>query len=336
MKYLIQINTVLLFLFLSTVPASAQYLYGKAAIGNNNPVSINGNLTLKSNSELYLHHNTLNLTGNCESENGSEIHISVNSDRVGFLNIDGTANGIAEIIPDFSFDWDGSRIDFVKAKQDGSVTDAFRTEDIPVDDGVEQLRYEQQSMSLIWYIEKTEPDKPDSCHCLPLIVQLANHTLVANNNSETNGGYNFARYYWYKNGMLIKEDSHDDYGGSYYTGGTDLDENAEYRVKVIDDSGNSYLSCPYRYIPMTMPINVTAYPNPVPRNAKGYVRVETQDISLLADAAVEIYNVLGQSFGKTNVNGQTLVTLDFPASSGVYILRFTAKDYVKNIKIMVE
>ena len=332
MKYLSKIS-IILFIFLSAVPASAQWLYGKAAIGDA-PVSINGNLNLKSGAELYLQTGTLNLTGNYSGESGSEIYITVNHDAHGFMNISGTATNETEIIPDIFSSWDGSRIDFVKAQQKGSPDDAFRMNDIPAGDSVIQLKYEYQNAALIWYIEKTKPEEPELCP--PLIVQLGNHTLLVNNNSATNGGYKFVHYYWYKNGIPIKADSHAGYGGSYYTGGADLDENAEYTVEVIDSEGNRHCACPYRYVPTTLPITVTAYPNPVQRNARAYIQVETPDFSLLQDAVVDVYSAIGQHIGTVPVNGQTVTSMDLPVKAGVYLLKFKAKDYVKTIKMLVE
>ena len=327
MKYL---SKIILFIFLSTVPASAQWLYGKAAIGNK-PVSINGNLNLTSGSELYLQTGTLNLTGSYSGESGSEIYLEVNADIHGFMNISGTATNETEIIPDIFSGWDGSRIDFVKAKQDGSVTAAFRMDDISTDDGVVQLKYEPQGEALVWYIETIKPET-----CLPLIVQLGNHTLLVNNNSTTNGGYKFVHYYWYKDGILIKEGSHAGNSGSYYTGGVNLEANANYTVEAVDNAGKRYFSCPYRYVPSALPINVTIYPNPVLRNAKAYIQVETHDLSLLENATVDIYDTTGQHIGKLAINGQPITPLDMPLITGFYILKFSAKDYVSNVKLMVE
>jgi hypothetical protein len=332
MKYLFKIS-IILFIFLSTVPASAQWLYGKAAIGDA-PVSISGNLNLKPGGELYLRASTLNLTGNYSGESGSEIYLTVNTDAHGFMDISGTATNETEIIPDIFSGWDGSRIDFVKAKQGGSLCDAFRMKDILINDFLAQLQYGQQGGALIWYIEKTKPDEPGSC--LPLIVQLGSHTLLANNNSATNGGYKFIYYYWYKNGQLLKGDLHAEHGGSYYTGGADLETDADYTVEVIDSEGKHLFSCPYRYISPVSPVNVTAYPNPAQRSAKAYIQVETSDIALLQDAVVEIYSGTGQYAGKAYINGQAITAVDLPAEAGVYILKFRAKDYVTNIKLIVK
>jgi len=331
MKYLIQI---IIYAFFVLAPIRAQGLYGKAAVGDM-PVSIAGHIALKPSGKLYLQNNMLNLTGNYTGENGSEIYIPLNGEILVplFFDIYGTANGTTEIIPDLPAGWDGSRIDLVKAKRENSTVNAFKMQEFETDDYRVQLKCEQQSSVLIWYIEKC---KNDNANCLPLIVQLANHTLMANNNDETNGGYKFVYYYWYKDGVLIKEGSHDDYGGSYYTGGIELEKNAEYTVKVIDSNGILYCSTPYYYVPVKSPINVTAYPNPVQRSAKTYIQVQTDDFLLLENATVDIYNAVGQHIGKSSVNGQTLTSLDMPSQTGVYILKFSAKDYVKNIKVIVK
>jgi hypothetical protein len=329
MKYLFKISIVFFFFF-STVPIRAQWLYGKAAIGEK-PVSICGNLNLKSNGELHLQASTLNLTGNYSGEAGSKIFFLANPYTHGFMEISGITTNATEIIPDIFSGWEGSRIDFVKAKQDGSTTDAFRMEDILTNDYMVQLKYEQQGNVLVWFIEKTEINP-----CLPLIVQLSNHTLLVNNNSTTNGGYKFVHYYWYKDGILIKEASHTEHGGSYYTDGAELEIDANYTVEVIDSEGNHHFSCPYRYVQLAMPVNVSVYPNPVLRNAKAYVQVETQDLSVLQDAVVDIYSAMGQYIGNAQINGQTVTSVDLPAKTGTYILKFRTKDYVKMIKMIVE
>jgi hypothetical protein len=293
-----------------------------------NTVKIHCNINLKETAELYLQMNTLQVTGNITGESGSKIYLSINSGIHGFLDISHAAAGEIEIIPDIFSAWDGSRIDIAQAQHNGSAFDAFKMEDIETGDYSVQLKYENKNDMLIWYIEKTP--------CLPVIVQLSNHTLLVNNNISTNGGYRFVYYRWYKNGQLLKESSHANSGGSYYTGGADLDEHAEYTVKATDSEGKYHLSCPYRFVRLELPVSVIVYPNPVPRNVQAHVKIETGDISLLKDAFIEVYNIMGQYVGKKNINGQTPVPLNFPAKTGIYILRFRAKDYEKNIKIIVE
>jgi hypothetical protein len=332
LKKILQMSLILLFAgfqFVQAQPESVDW-QGKISIGGNT-TQINCNINLKETGKVYLRADSLQVFGFFSGENGSKVFIPANTDRHSFMDVSGTANGATEIIPELSDGWDGLRIELVKAQSENSFADVFQMQDIETDGFLVQLKNETRSNALVWFIEKTEISP-----CLPLIVQLGNHTLLANNNAITNGGYRFVHYAWYKNGVLLKEGAHANNGGSYYTGGSDLDENADYTVKVIDGSGVEYLSCPYRFVPPASAINVTAYPNPVPRNAKAYIQAETENITLLQNAVVDIYDMPGQYIGKANMNGQTLTSLNLPAKSGIYILKFRTKDFSKTIKPVVE
>jgi len=322
MKYLIWI---LIYAFSVLVPLSAQELYGKASLGNSF-VQVSGNFFLKSQGELYLQTALLELTGNFTGDSGSKIYLTVNPDTQGFMDISAAARGSSEIIPDISGDWDGLRTNLIKAGKNCSETSAFQmAEDFA------GLGYESAGNFLFWYIEKIQP-----ASCLPLIVQLAGHTLLVNNNSATNGGYRFVYYRWYRDGRLLKEDSHEDNGGSYYTGGEELDERAEYTVEMTDSEGKRHVSCPYRFVRSDSPIHVSVYPNPVSRNTQAYIQVGTSDVLLMENASFEIYDFMGRFIRKMNIGHQTLAPLDLPAKPGIYMLKFRAKDCQKNIKVIVE
>ncbi|MDR0412473.1 MAG: T9SS type A sorting domain-containing protein [Dysgonamonadaceae bacterium] len=272
----------------------------------------------------------MELTGNYSGESGSAIFLSASTDRANFMHVSGMAAGTTEILPDVFDDWDGSPVELIKAQKGQSNANTFfvREKQAECNRYATFLGHGNETGNMFWYLYGTP--------VLPLIVQLAGHTLLVNNNSATNGGYCFVHYAWYKDGELLKEGTHANNGGSYYTGGAELDENADYTVKVTGDKGNIYFSCPYRYTPVSMPVNVFVYPNPVPLNTKASIQVGTNDVSLLDNATVEIYDVSGQYIGKININGQSLASLDLPAKAGIYLLKFGAKDYVKTLKIMVE
>jgi hypothetical protein len=331
-KKILQLSFILFFTCSQFLQAQTTPVHwsGKISIGGNT-TDIHGNINLKETGELYLQADSLQVFGYFTGESGSKVFFPANTGRHGFMNVSGTATGTTEIIPDLFDGWNGSRIDFVQAQRENSVFDAFQMQEWETDNYLVQLKQETQNNTLVWYLEKTELNP-----CLPLIVQLGNHTLLVNNNNATNGGYKFMYYKWYKNGVLLKEGTHADNGGSYYTGGADLDEKAEYTVKAIDRAGTEYFSCPYRFVPLATTINVTAYPNPVPRNTRAYIHAETNDISLLQNAVVDIYDMLGQYVGKAKINGQTLTSLDLPNKSGLYILKFKAKNFTKTIKLIVE
>jgi hypothetical protein len=56
----------------------------------------------------------------------------------------------------------------------------------------------------------------------------------------------------------------------------------------------------------------------------------------LKDAVVDIYDLTGQYTGQTRISGQSLTSLDLPGKQGVYVLKFSAKDFVQTIKLIVE
>ncbi|MDR1583080.1 MAG: T9SS type A sorting domain-containing protein [Prevotellaceae bacterium] len=306
--------------------------HGKISIGDS-PVVMNGDMALQSDGELFTNDGRLEITGNYRGESGSKVfcHVPAGTQDLSlFLDVSGSAGGSTEIIPEIDAQWDGSPVELVKAKRDNADDGVFYIQPAIPDCGdyYVQLQHRTDGNRSFWSVAGTRT--------LPLIRQLHNHTLLVNNNRDTNGGHSFTYYKWYRDGQPLKEGSHTEYGGSYYTEGSSLDEDAVYMVEVTDTDGMRYFSCPYRYVPVALPINVLVYPNPVLRNSKATVQVETSDLSLLNDASVEIYDLLGQLTGRTDISGQTLSSVAMPAKTGIYILKFRAKDYTKTVKVVVK
>ena len=173
---------------------------------------------------------------------------------------------------------------------------------------------------------------------LPLIVQKRNHTLMANNNSSTNGGFNFQYYRWYKNDELLWENLGGvSKGGYYYTGGANLATDVDYWVIAKDITGKEYRSCPFRAVLQAIPASAQAYPNPIPRaaTAKVYVDVEIDDLSQLADATIAIYAPTGAYLGTVPAT-ERITAINLPNVSGLYVLQFKSKAINKEFKIIVE
>jgi hypothetical protein len=227
-------------------------------------------------------------------------------------------------------DWDGSPIDLVRAKRDGSDADAFYVRETAAACGEYNIHPEHRTEGeyLIWYISGTR--------IFPLIKQLGNHTLLVNNNSETNGGYKFVYYYWYRDGQILKEGSHEDFGGSYYTGGTSLKPDAEYTVEAIDNEGKRYRSCPYNHIPVELATKVKVYPNPVNPNTTVYVEVENGGEMLLKNAVIELFDDSGQYLDRVQTAGRCIIPVNVPQTPGVYILKFKAENFETDRKIIVK
>jgi hypothetical protein len=317
--------------------------HGKISIGGS-PVLMNGGIALQSDGELVTNNGRIALEGNYHGEPGSRAYRSVTGTSIDagmdaslFLDAS-TVEGSTEIIPELDENWDEAPVNLVKAKKDntnpdrGSNTDVFYIEPVIPDCGdyYVQLLHKTDENNSLWSVTGTTT--------LPLIKQLRNHTLLVNNNSGTNEGHSFNYYKWYKDGQLLKEGSYGEHGGSYYTGGTNLDANAIYMVEAIDATdGKHYFSCPYHYVPVALPASVKVYPNPVGRdNSRVYVEVETTNEKLLEQAEVEVYSYTGSYYGKVPVKGQHTIPVDLPKASGVYILKFKAKEMETGLKAVVQ
>ncbi|MBF0649229.1 T9SS type A sorting domain-containing protein [Dysgonomonas sp. GY75] len=343
--------TCLLFLCIITIPAipiKAQAVqsawHGKISIGDI-PVLMHGDLALQSDGELFTNNGRMELEGSYYGEPGSRAYryikgtaIDADIDASFFLDAS-IATGSTEIIPELDEGWDGSPVELVKAglgitaigtgTSTGSSVFYIEPKIPDCGDLYVQLLHKGNGNNSVWSLTGTIT--------LPLIKQLRNHTLLINNNPDTNDGHNFSYYKWYKDGQQLKEGSHKEHGGSYYTGGANLDENAVYMVEVTDADGKRYFSCPYSYVPIALPASVKVYPNPVSRdNSRVYVQVETTDEKLLEQAEVEVYSYTGSYYGKVQAKGQHTIPVDLPKASGIYILKFKSKEMETGLKAVVQ
>jgi hypothetical protein len=343
-QLIIQLCLPLLYLCAITAQISAQDIqtawHGKVSIGDI-PVLMNGNIALQSDGELFTNNGRLELEGSYYGESGSRAYryvstaIDTGMDTSLFLDAS-IAGGSTEIIPEFDESWDGSPVNLVKAKPDntsgtGNNADVFYIEPVIPDCGdyYVQLLHKGDRNNSLWSVTGTTT--------LPLIKQLRNHTLLINNNPATNEKHSFSYYKWYKDGRLLKEGTQSEHGGSYYTGGANLDADAVYMVEVTDADGKHYFSCPYNYTPVALPASVKVYPNPVSRdNSRVYVQVETSNEKLLEHAEVEVYSYTGRYYGKVQAKGQHTIPIDLPGETGVYILKFKSKELETGLKAVVQ
>jgi hypothetical protein len=172
---------------------------------------------------------------------------------------------------------------------------------------------------------------------LDVIRQKMNSTLVINNNSNTNGGYSFVHYTWYKDGQKIAEGSHDDLKGHYNAGGN-LDPHAEYWAEMTDANGYRYRTCPFTPTIQQPKAKVQAYPNPVTSISDRVVTVDIEGISQeeLNSATIDVYSSIGKYMGKEGVQGRYRVPVTMPNEPGVYILRVKSETIEQDIKIIVK
>jgi hypothetical protein len=187
------------------------------------------------------------------------------------------------------------------------------------------LQHSTDGDETVWKITKS----------LPLIAQLGNHTLLVNNNFEQNGGHTFVNYRWFKNGQIIKEGTQNNYGGSYFTGGENLDNQAQYWAEVEDENGQIFSLCKFQPTVRSSAMQIKAFPNPVRNSNFVNVEIDAENIADLQNATIDLYSIEGKFMSKTNVANQRILKVYLPSKSGVYLLKFYSQNICKTLKINV-
>ena len=166
-----------------------------------------------------------------------------------------------------------------------------------------------------------------------LIEQRWDDVLTVNNNPETNGGFTFYSYQWYKDDILIPGAT-----GQYYTE-KDGSLNGAYHVELhgyaISETRQttpvSFVTCPFLPLPQ---IRMAVYPMPLKVNQR-FVFTTSLSEAELAGATLDIYNAMGQLDRKiTNLSPQ--MSLDGFNTQGVYFGRLVLRNgSAGNIKFVI-
>ena len=157
-----------------------------------------------------------------------------------------------------------------------------------------------------------------------------NNTLIANNNSSTNGGYKFSAYRWFKDGTEIGNNP------SYSAGPRRdmlLDKDAYYHLQVMTDDGITLRTCASQVALISLG-QMGVYPNPTSASESMTVDVDLND-SLMNDAVIEIYNINGLCVEQKKVEGRFNL-VQSPQKPGVYLVKVKSKDFVQSQKIIVK
>ena len=166
-----------------------------------------------------------------------------------------------------------------------------------------------------------------------LIESRWNDVLIVNNNPETNGGFTFYSFQWYKNGVIIPGANKQTY--------TEPDGvlNGEYHVELHGyaklGNGNtvevSYVSCPFK---PSAKFNITVYPVPVKQNQPLILDTSLSEDELKG-ATLEIFNAIGMLQRKiTNLSPQ--MSIPGFTTSDVYLGRLvTLNSGIQNFRFIV-
>ncbi|KOH42808.1 hypothetical protein NC99_43650 [Sunxiuqinia dokdonensis] len=165
-----------------------------------------------------------------------------------------------------------------------------------------------------------------------IIEQKYNNVLLVNNNPDTNGGYRFTSFKWYKNGQLIST-------GQYYSAGDDasdrLDPNASYSVELTTTDNQVLRTCEFN-IELNSAFALTASPNPV--RAGSTIEVVTNySNNMLVDRTVQITSLYGAPIlREVSASNETTITLPNSMAPGTYVVTTVASGVVLNTKIIVQ
>ncbi|WP_158960422.1 MBG domain-containing protein [Myroides fluvii] len=153
-----------------------------------------------------------------------------------------------------------------------------------------------------------------------ILMQKYDNVVFVNNNPQTNGGYKFSRYEWYKNGQKIAD------AQAFSAGPTledKLDPQAEYYAVLYTANGKVLTTCPMG-IQLKSKKTLRVYPNPVQKTQSLYVQFE-EAVEEFKTTEYAVYNTVGQFIMKGNLK-EPLSVLDLP-------LNLTVGSYVLVLKI---
>ncbi len=165
------------------------------------------------------------------------------------------------------------------------------------------------------------------------IVQMKfNNVLIVNNNPQTNGGYEFTAYQWFKNGQLIGT-------GQYYSAGETLgnilDPTANYMVKMTTKDGKVLQTCT-AHVTLSSKLEARLYPNPIETGKKITVEANfpTEELEKMQ---ISLYSVSGQLV-KT-VQSQSVITeiqLPETATGNMFLVVLETPNVKKSFKVIVK
>ena len=163
-----------------------------------------------------------------------------------------------------------------------------------------------------------------------IVYQKYNNILLVNNNKQTNGGYVFKGYEWFRNGESIGNQQAYSAGNNF---GDVLEVGAEYHVVLTLHNGKKIVSCPI-VIENKEVEDFGVYPNPIQRNQMLHVRFDNHHQAV----SYVIYNVKGQLVKQGEfAAGDQANQIEIPSTLAVgsYILVLKENGVQKSVPFIV-
>ena len=173
-------------------------------------------------------------------------------------------------------------------------------------------------------------DKPFGFY--DIVHQKFGNVLLVNNNPQTNGGYEFVSYEWFKNGQSIGT-------GQYYSAGNDansvLDPLAEYSVKMTTKDGKILQTCSSKIVVQNS-FQAKLYPNPIETGKVITIEADFPEEEL-KNMQISLYSVSGTLI-KTLQSSTTKTEIQLPETtgSGIYLVILETGKITKSFKVIVK
>ncbi|SEO67791.1 Por secretion system C-terminal sorting domain-containing protein [Flavobacterium sp. CF108] len=165
-----------------------------------------------------------------------------------------------------------------------------------------------------------------------IVKQKFNNVLLVNNNPQTNGGYDFASYEWFKNEQPIGT-------GQYYSAGNSLtsllDPTADYSVKMTTKDGKVLYVCASK-VTLTNTLLAKVYPNPIEIGKVVTVEADFPEEEL-AKMQISLYTVTGQLVKTVQSStAKTEIQLPQTTESNMYMVVLETPNIKKTFKVIVK
>ncbi|GEP97840.1 T9SS type A sorting domain-containing protein [Chitinophaga cymbidii] len=161
-----------------------------------------------------------------------------------------------------------------------------------------------------------------------IVTKKFGSLLIVNNNPQTNGGYQFVAYEWYRNGQLAGT-------GQYYSGDNNaLNPTAEYYLKMTTADGEVLQTC-IAQIALESTNAAKSYPNPA--KAGGTITVEVDfPAEELAQMQICVYSLSGEPVTtQRSTTPVTQVQLPAAMAGATYLVVIKTPNIRKTLKVMV-
>ncbi|WP_410879378.1 MBG domain-containing protein [Myroides sp. DW712] len=162
-----------------------------------------------------------------------------------------------------------------------------------------------------------------------IVYQKYNNVLLVNNNKQTNTGYVFTAYQWFKNGEPVGTQQAYSAGNKY---GDVLEVGATYHVELTLHNGKKITSCPI-YIEAPTQSELSVYPNPVKKNQALYVNLAQEHQETIGYI---IYDLKGQMIQRGKLQqGNSSLMIPSTVATGSYFLVLKTEDGQQSVQFII-